>query len=288
MKSLPMQQSGAARFLRGLSSSRSPLSPVLTRSRAVPATLPSSCCCPSHNARAVRLYSAPQRPPSPPLGLCPFPRHKECWSCHTALSAADVFCRSCSKIQPVALGTSYFELLSAHTSLSCQPGDCDGASAEDSIFYPKFALDLQQLRRNFLTLQQSVHPDGFTKKSPEERKYSEVQSSLINKAYQTLREPLSRAKYMLGLYNVKVEEGEAPVNQELLMEVMEVREAIEEAEREEDLEEVRQETKAKMNETIASLDEAFGAGDLTLAKALTIELQYRVTMEKALKEWDQP
>jgi molecular chaperone HscB len=54
-----------------------------------------------------------------------------------------------------------------------------------------------------------------------------------------LKEPLARAQYMLALNGVEVSESESLEDPELLMEVMEVREQMEEAETEEDIEKLR-------------------------------------------------
>lgn len=50
----------------------------------------------------------------------------------------------------------------------------------------------------FKQLQRQIHPDLFSQKSKAEQVYSDAQSSLLNKAYQTLLQPHLRAKYMLN------------------------------------------------------------------------------------------
>lgn len=73
----------------------------------------------------------------------------------------------------------------------------------------------------------------------EEYQLAQTQSSYLNKAYNTLKEPLARAQYMLALNGVEVSESESLEDPELLMEVMEIREEMEEAESEEDIERLK-------------------------------------------------
>lgn len=70
----------------------------------------------------------------------------------------------------------------------------------------------------------------------------------MNKAYQTLKDPLARAHYMLGQHGMEVNEAESLHNPVLLMDVMEVREELEEAETEEDVERIKQANDGKSPE----------------------------------------
>ena len=77
--------------------------------------------------------------------------------------------------------------------------------------------------------QKLLHPDKFSTKSEAERQYSADQASAVNDAYGTLRDPLKRAKYILDArgWGVTERDGrDTPVDPELLMEVMEAREAL--------------------------------------------------------------
>lgn len=69
--------------------------------------------------------------------------------------------------------------------------------------------------------------------------YAQQQSSLANKAYSTLKEPLSRANYMLEVLGAPIHETESLNEPELLMEVMEARELLEEAQTDDEVQDLK-------------------------------------------------
>ncbi|KAJ3046018.1 hypothetical protein HDV00_003766 [Rhizophlyctis rosea] len=119
-----------------------------------------------------------------------------------------------------------------------------------------------------------------------EKELSEVQSSFINKAYQTLRDPLARAKYLLSQVDMKVEESSSLEDPELLMEVLEARELLEEATSEEEMGEVAKQNDERLQETISELSDAFAAGNMDRARDLTVRLQYWTNIKRAIQEWE--
>src|SRR6476646_9891114 len=67
--------------------------------------------------------------------------------------------------------------------------DCGGGAPVD-------AADLEQ---RFRTLSRQFHPDYFYNATPAERRASLERSSYLNDAYRTLRNPVARIEYLLGL-----------------------------------------------------------------------------------------
>jgi curved DNA-binding protein CbpA len=65
-----------------------------------------------------------------------------------------------------------------------------------------FAIDLDQLDRHYRKLQSEVHPDKFAAASPAERLRSMQLATHVNEAYQTLKSPITRARYLLHLHGV--------------------------------------------------------------------------------------
>ncbi|CAJ0920401.1 21573_t:CDS:2 [Entrophospora sp. SA101] len=102
-------------------------------------------------------------------------------------------------------------------------------------------------------------------------------SSSINKAYQVLKEPLLRAKYILHLNNIDISESESVQDPQLLMETWESREKLEEAESEDEVKSIKLECD--------DLSDAFNAKDFVRAKELTIKLEYWNITQKATINW---
>ena len=64
-------------------------------------------------------------------------------------------------------------------------------------------------------------------------------SSLVNEAYNTLLQPLSRIHYILSQHNLGVSETDQLDDPRLIMEVIEIREALEDASSEGEAEEIK-------------------------------------------------
>ena len=93
-----------------------------------------------------------------------------------------------------------------------------------------FAIDQSVLDQSYRLLQSEVHPDRFAAGSSAERLRSMQWATHANEAYQTLKSPVSRARYLLHLNHIDTEEEtNTAMPAAFLMQQMEWREAIEEA-----------------------------------------------------------
>src|SRR5947209_16382869 len=70
----------------------------------------------------------------------------------------------------------------------------------------KLNLDLPELEKEFYRLSRKLHPDLFVNRSASEQEWALEQSSQLNDAYRTLRDPIARTQYLLGLEGVQIEE----------------------------------------------------------------------------------
>lgn len=92
-----------------------------------------------------------------------------------------------------------------------------------------YGLDMAELDRLYRELLTQVHPDKHVHLSDAERRLAMQWSTHANEAYQTLRQPLSRAQYLLHLVGVDVQlERNTAMPPEFLMKQMEWRETVEE------------------------------------------------------------
>ncbi len=93
-----------------------------------------------------------------------------------------------------------------------------------------YRLNNALLDQHYHILQEQVHPDRFSHLSEVERRVSMQWATRVNEAYQTLSDPTKRARYLLFLHGVDIqEECNTAMPADFLMEQMEWREAIEEA-----------------------------------------------------------
>ena len=64
----------------------------------------------------------------------------------------------------------------------------------------KFQIDLEMLQENYRAIQKEIHPDRFATSSENEKVQSMIKSTQANDAFQTLKYPIKRAKYILSLH----------------------------------------------------------------------------------------
>jgi molecular chaperone HscB len=107
---------------------------------------------------------------------------QSCWSCGTMRAAH--FCEACGKVQPPA-PVDYFMFFGLPRKLN---------------------LDVSILEKDFYELSRKLHPDLNARAGSQEQEWSLQQSSLLNDAYRTLKDPIKRTQYLLQLEGVELEE----------------------------------------------------------------------------------
>ncbi|HZS98291.1 MAG TPA: Fe-S protein assembly co-chaperone HscB [Terriglobales bacterium] len=105
-----------------------------------------------------------------------------CWSCGTM--RAEHFCSACGKVQP-PVPVDYFTFFG---------------------FPRKLNVDVALLEREFYQLSRKLHPDVYSNAEKREQEWSLEQSSQLNDAYRTLKDPIKRTEYLLRLEGVELEE----------------------------------------------------------------------------------
>src|SRR5579859_7404481 len=105
-----------------------------------------------------------------------------CWSCGSMRAAH--FCESCGKVQP-PVPADYFSFFGLPLKLN---------------------LDVVALEKDFYVLSRKLHPDLNAQAGSQEQEWALEQSSLLNDAYRTLKDPIKRTNYLLHLEGVVLEE----------------------------------------------------------------------------------
>lgn len=105
-----------------------------------------------------------------------------CWSCGDMRAAH--FCSACGKVQPPA-PVDYFTFFGLPQKLN---------------------IDVAALEKEFYALSRKLHPDVYARTVGPEQEWSQEQSSRLNDAYRTLKDPIKRTEYLLKLEGVELEE----------------------------------------------------------------------------------
>ena len=99
----------------------------------------------------------------------------------------------------------------------------------------RYQLDTQALSLRFQDLQRQYHPDKFASGTQAEQLAAVSRSATINQAWQTLRNPLTRAEYLLSLHGFDLSNEQHTVRDTaFLMEQLELREELDEIEQAKD------------------------------------------------------
>ena len=133
-----------------------------------------------------------------------------CWNCQSEVTGGEI-CQSCGKVQPVAPGTTLFDVLGLPRGVDVDKPELERAYRERSL---------------------RLHPDRAGKDDVRERRLAAERTALLNEAYRTLRAPEPRAFYLLKLHGLDLLKEEAraiAVPPKVLEEVLELREQLESA-----------------------------------------------------------
>jgi molecular chaperone HscB len=158
-----------------------------------------------------------------------------------------------------------------------------------------FEVDQADLSSRFRELQKVVHPDRFASSSDQERRIAMQQATRINEAYETLKQPVSRARYLLQINGVEMnDETDTSVDPMFLMEQMELREALAEVpekdEPEAALDKLMQQVNGLQKNIIVELSQCFTSNDeANLKKALETvrKLQFVNKLRQEADELDE-
>ena len=188
------------------------------------------------------MSTAPSTSTNPPL---------VCWNCHER-TIGPHFCSSCGKLQQIPQSLDYFALFGLPK---------------------KLWIEMEGFEQKFLQLSWKLHPDNFVNATEMERELSLKRSSELNDAYRTLRDPVGRVEYLLGIEGERKEgEKKQQAPPELLEEVFELNESLDE------LREARE-----SGGDLTALRESLEAARDNFQEKLT---EVDAQLQAAAREWD--
>ncbi len=104
--------------------------------------------------------------------------HTSCQSCGDSLTSP-LFCFSCNSLQNISDDLDHFKVMGLP--------HC-------------FEIDSVELENRYQSLTLEMHPDFFGTSPEKQKRQSEKSSVMLNAAYISLSEPVSRARYLLSLF----------------------------------------------------------------------------------------
>ncbi|KAK5584151.1 hypothetical protein RB653_005758 [Dictyostelium firmibasis] len=181
-----------------------------------------------------------------------------CWSCNEHIEKKKIFCPMCNKVQKMDDSIDIFFLFDIK---------------------PSFRVDLKDLSHRFKKLQKQLHPDLFEQSdSQHEKNISKEISTSLNTAYNILKSPFLRAEYILNQKGLDLS-SVGDVDPDVLMEVLEVREAIDEG-TEEEIKKIAHENREKINDVIENLENEFQNKNYQEALKQTVYLRYLTRIQE--------
>ncbi len=207
-----------------------------------------------------------------------------CWSCQKA-AGDGMLCAHCLAVQPPDAKADYFRVFGVPAA---------------------FAVDESDLERRYKEMTKVLHPDRFARADARARRASLERSVQLNEAWQILKDPVRRAEYLLSLSGIDVgdmtgvgkpgqasEHATLPVPQVLLMEVLELREALAESHHAKDVDETEAligKVRSRLATVMADVAKGFSASppDLaTIASRLVTVRYYRRFLDEARVLWEE-
>lgn len=205
-----------------------------------------------------------------------------CWSCQKA-AGNGVLCAGCGAVQPPDPKADHFAVFGISRS---------------------YALDEVMLEQRYKELTKLLHPDRFARADPQARRASLERSVQLNEAWRCLKDPIRRAEYLLSLHGIDIGErgggtrqqsdhATLPVPPVLLMEVLELREALAAAHVAKDLPETEAliaKVRSRLDEVMKDVVKGFSAVPpelSTVAARLIAVRYYRRFLDEARLIWEQ-
>lgn len=127
-----------------------------------------------------------------------------CWNCKTDVGFQH-FCGTCIKIQPTPSGEDHFTFFGLPKKLT---------------------VDIKSLEKKFYELSKKLHPDYYQQATSQEKQIALEKSSILNHAYEVVKDPWLRAGYMLDIENISRKNLNQKTPPELLAEMFEIQEHV--------------------------------------------------------------
>lgn len=154
---------------------------------------------------------------------------------------------------------------------------------------PGFDIDPESLHAEQRRLQASYHPDRHVNASERDRRLSMQVASWVNQAFETLQNPVKRARYLLEIGGAVIPDDSSTTSDtEFLMEQLELREAVESCREHEDglqrSEQIESHLQQRADELAAEFVGAYESSDFDNATRAWQKMQFIQRIRQQLDE----
>ena len=154
----------------------------------------------------------------------------------------------------------------------------------------RYVLDRAELDARYRDMQRSAHPDRYASASDQERRLSMQKATQINEAYEVLKDPLKRGRYLLEMRGGVTQDQQAShQDPEFLMQQMELRESLAEIRGQNDplraLDQLADKVRSEYEALQLALAEALdGDAGIEQAATLVLRMQFFQRLQEEVKE----
>ncbi|TNF89997.1 MAG: Fe-S protein assembly co-chaperone HscB [Gammaproteobacteria bacterium] len=154
---------------------------------------------------------------------------------------------------------------------------------------PVFEIDPTELHARQQRLQATYHPDRHAASSDQQKRLSVQMASWINQAYETLQDPVKRARYLLEINGTSMPDDSATTaDGAFLMEQIELREEVEACRHGENglqrSEDIAERLDQRANDLAREFVDSFGAGKTDAAIEASRKMQFIQRIQQQLAE----
>ena len=135
----------------------------------------------------------------------------------------------------------------------------------------QFAQDRALLEARWKELQREAHPDKFAAQGAAAQRLAMQWSVRINEAYQRLKDPIQRAAYLCELRGASIDaQRNTAMPADFLMQQMEWREALDEADSEDDMDQISDQAASLLREMLLKVEQQLDVEQLAPQAAQTV------------------
>lgn len=152
-----------------------------------------------------------------------------------------------------------------------------------------FEVDETALHNRQQQLQAMFHPDRYATANEQDKRLSVQQACWVNEAYQTLKNPAKRARYLLEVSGLELnDENQTTSDSAFLMEQIELREQLDACRSHEDplskCDQIEASLKSRAQKQSDDFVQIFESGDLDAARLISRKMQFIQRIQEQVAE----